>query len=137
MTPSCGRSLTGGRSPRTGGPPLRTDLPLAAYDGTEHFTPEHHLVLWESIPPGLRTTYFTIPQIPDEYLGAFRANGYRGRANDFRMLPEPLGHELAFCVWRIIELGGLVPHEPLDRLARCLAAVLESLPARERARRMS
>jgi integrase len=116
---------------------LRTDLPLAAYDGTEHFTPDHHLVLWESIPPGLRTTYFTIPRIPSEYVGAFRANGYRGRGIDFRMLPEPLGHELAFCVWRIIELGGLVPHEPFDRLARCLGAVLEALPAGERARRTS
>ncbi len=77
---------------------MRTDLPLAAYDGTDHFTPDHHLVLWESIPPGLRTLYFTIPQIPPEYLGAFRANGYRGRAIDFRMLPEPIAHELAFCV---------------------------------------
>ena len=116
---------------------MRTDLPLAAYDGTEHFTPDHHLVLWESIPPGLRTTYFTIPRIPPEYLGAFRANGYRGRAIDFRMLPDPIGHELAFCVWRIIELGGLVPHEPLDRLARWLSAVLETLPADERVRRIS
>jgi hypothetical protein len=116
---------------------LRTDLPLAAYDGTEHFTPDHHLVLWESIPPGLRMTYFTIPQISPEYLGAFRANGDRSRAIDFRILPEPIGHELAFCVWRIIELGGLVPHEPLDRLARYLRAVLEALPAGERARRTS
>ena len=116
---------------------MRTDLPLAAYDGTDHFTPDHHLVLWESIPAGLRTLYFTIPQIPPEYLGAFRANGYRGRAIDFRMLPEPVAHELAFCVWRTIELGGLVPHEPLDRLARWLSAVLRSLPAGERARRTS
>ena len=56
---------------------MRTDLPLAACDSTEHFTPDHHLVLWESIPPGLRTAYFTIPRVPEEYLGAFRANGYR------------------------------------------------------------
>jgi hypothetical protein len=116
---------------------LRTDLPLAAYDGTEHFTPDHHLELWESIPPGLRTAYFTIPRVPEEYLGAFRANGYRDRAIDFRMLPEPIAHELAFCVWRIIELGGLVPYDPLDRLARWLSAVLEALPADERARRIS
>jgi integrase len=116
---------------------LRTDLPLAAYDGTEHFTPDHHVLLWESIPAALRTSYFTIPQIPPEYLGAFRANGDRGRAIDFRMLPAPLAHELAFCLWRIIELGGLVPYEPLDRLARHLAAVLEAMPARERARRTS
>lgn len=116
---------------------MRTDLPLAAYDGTEHYTPDHHLVLWESIPPGLRTLYFTIPRIPPEYLGAFRANGDRGRAIDFRMLPEPIGHELAFCVWRIIELGGLVPYEPFDRMARHLAGVLAALPAGERARRTS
>jgi integrase len=116
---------------------LRTDLPLAAYDGTEHFTPDHHLVLWESIPLGLRTTYFTIPQIPTEYLGAFRANGDRGRAIDFRMLPEPIGHELAFCVWRIIELDGMVLYDPLDRLARHLAAVLDGLPSGARARRTS
>ena len=44
------------------------------------------------------------------------------------MLPEPIAHELAFCVWRIVELGGLVPYEPLDRLARHLAAVLDALP---------
>ena len=116
---------------------MRTDLPLAAYDGTEHFQPDHHLALWASIPPGLRTTYFTIPRIPPEYLGAFRPNGDRGRAIDFGMLPEPIAHELAFCVWRIIELGGLVPYEPLDRLARHLAAVLDALPPRERARRTS
>jgi integrase len=116
---------------------LRSDLPLAAYDGTEHFTPDHHQVLWQSIPSGLRTTYFTIPQIPREYVGAFRANGDRGRAIDLRMLPEPIGHELAFCVWRIIELGGLVPHEPLHRLALHLAAVLDTLPAGEHARRTS
>jgi integrase len=116
---------------------LRSDLPLAAYDGTEHFTPDHHLVLWESIPPGLRQTYFTIPKIPGEYVGAFRANGDRGRAIDLRPLPKPIAHELAFCVWRIIELGGLVPYEPLDRLARHLAAVLAALPAGERARRTS
>ena len=116
---------------------MRSDLTLAAYDGTEHFAPEHHLVLWESIPPGLRTTYFTIPRIPTEYLGAFRANGDRGRAIDLRMLPEPIGHELAFCVWRIIELGGLVPYDPLDRLARHLAAVLDGLPSGERGRRTS
>lgn len=116
---------------------MRTDLPLAAYDGTEHFTPDRRLVLWESIPPGLRTTYFTIPRIPPEYLGAFRANGDRSRAIDLRMLPEPIGHELAFCVWRIIELGGLVPYDPLGRLARHLAAVLQALPAGERARRPS
>src|SRR6516165_2093215 len=137
MTPSCEQSRTGARSPRTGGPRLRTDLPLAAYDGTDHFTPGHHIVLWESIPSGLRTLYFTIPQIPPEYLGAFRANGDRSRAIDFRMLPEPNAHELAFCVWRTIELGGMVPHEPLDRLARWLSAVLESIPAGERARRTS
>ena len=101
---------------------MRTDLPLAAFDGTEHFTPEHHLVLWESIPAGLRHLYFTIPRIPAEYLGAFKANGDRGRAIDLRMLPEPIAHELSFCVWRIVELGGLVPHEPLDRFARHLAA---------------
>jgi hypothetical protein len=116
---------------------LRTDLPLAAYDGTEHFQPDRHLMLWESIPSVLRTTYFTIPRIPSEYLGAFRPNGDRGRAIDFGMLPEPLAHELAFCVWRIIELGGLVPYERLDRLARHLAAVLEGLPPAERARRPS
>jgi integrase len=116
---------------------LRSDLPLAAYDGTEHFTPERHLALWESIPPGLRTTYFTIPSVPEEYLGAFRANGDRGRGIDLRMLPDAIAHELAFCVWRIIELGGLVPYEPLDRLARHLAAVLAALPASERARRTS
>lgn len=116
---------------------MRTDLPLAAFDGTEHFTPEHHLVLWESIPAGLRHLYFTIPRIPAEYLGAFKANGDRGRAIDLRMLPEPIAHELSFCVWRIVELGGLVPHEPLDRLARHLAAVLDALPAGERARRSS
>ena len=116
---------------------MRTDLPLAAFDGTDHFTPDHHVLLWESIPPGLRTTYFTIRQIPPEYLGAFRANGDRGRAINFRILPEPLAHELAFCVWRIIELGGLVPYEPLDRLARHLAAVLEAMPAGERAQRTS
>jgi Phage integrase family len=92
-----------------------------------------NIYAWVTDDAELGTTYFTIPQIPD-YLGAFRASGCRGRV-DFRMLPEPLGHELAFCVWRIIELGGLVPHEPLDRLARCVAAVLELLPARERARR--
>ena len=116
---------------------MRSDLPLAAYDGTEHFMPDHHLVLWESIPPGLRTMYFTIPQIPAEYLGALKANGDRGGAIDLRMLPEPIAHELAFCVWRIIELGGLVPYEPLDRLARRLAAVLAMLPAGERGRRTS
>ena len=37
------------------------------------------------------------------------------------MLPEPIAHELAFCVWRIIELGGLVPYHP----ARPLGAVAE------------
>ena len=94
-------------------------------------------MLWESIPAGLRTLYFTNPQIPPEYVGAFRANGDRGRAIDFRILPEPIAHEFAFCVWRTIELGGLVPHEPFDRLARWLSAVLTSLPAGERARRTS
>jgi integrase len=116
---------------------LRTDVPLSAHDGSEHFTEDHHLVLWESIPPGLRHTYFTVAKIPPEYLGAFKANGDRGRTIDFRMLPEPIAHELAFCVWRLIELGALVPYEPLDRLARHLAGVLDELPARERARRTS
>ncbi len=117
---------------------MRTDLPLAAYDGTDHFTPERHLTLWESIPAGLRHTYFTVAVIPPEYIGAFRVyDGDRGRGIDFRMLPEPMAHELAFCVWRLIELGALVPYEPLDRLARSLAEVLAALPAGDRARRTS
>ena len=45
------------------------------------------------------------------------------------LLADPLDRELAWCCWRIIELGGRVPVAALQSLIRWLASTVEDHPA--------
>ena len=85
--------------------------------------------LWAMIPAGMRLSRFHASTVPDQYRNAF-VNSSAWRAGiDLSGLPAPMRRELAWCVFRIIELGGKVPTPLLGMLARRLSEVIADLGA--------
>src|ERR1017187_6618529 len=85
--------------------------------------------LWAAIPAGMRLSRFHALTVPDQYRDAFvRSSAWRAGI-DLSGLPAPMRRELAWCVFRIIDLGGKVPTPSLGMLARRLSEVIADLGA--------
>jgi integrase len=81
-------------------------------------------VLWAAVPEGMRLSRFAESSVPAQYAGAFCHDGTWRAGVDLSCLPEPMLREVAWCVFRIIELGGKIPTPTLSMLVRRLGEVL-------------
>ena len=81
-------------------------------------------VLWAAVPGQMRLSRFAESSVPPQYAGAFCQDGTWRAGGDLSHLPGPMRREVAWCVFRIIELGGKIPTPALSMLARRLGEVL-------------
>lgn len=79
--------------------------------------------LWQAMPADMRTSLFTIDAFPDRYQGALAGSGSR-RDLDLSALPEMMQREIAWCVFRLAERGGVVRADGMTALARRLAEAI-------------
>jgi integrase len=84
-------------------------------------------VLWETVPIGMRLTYFSPDTVPGEYRGGLGEKRGRRTGLDLSALPEPMRTELAWCVFRIIDQGGRVDIGHMRMLVRRLSEVISDL----------
>ena len=80
--------------------------------------------LWAAVPEAMRLSRFAESSVPAQYAGAFCHDGTWRAGVDLSCLPEPMRREVAWCVFRIIELGGKIPTPALSMLVRRLGEVL-------------
>ena len=80
--------------------------------------------LWTAVPEPMRLSCFAESSVPPEYAGAFCHDGTWRAGVDLSQLPAPMRGELAWCVFRIIELGGKIPTPGLSMLVRRLGEVI-------------
>jgi integrase len=80
--------------------------------------------LWAAVPEGMRLSRFAESSVPAQYAGAFCHDRTWRAGVDLSGLPEPMRREVAWCVFRIIELGGKIPTPTLSILVRRLGEVL-------------
>ena len=101
-------------------------LPEAMRDGSGCYAPGVLDTLWPALPGRFRTVELVSAGLGSEDLAAFSpGRGVRGFRVKFRLLPDPVDRELAWCCWRIPEPGGRVPVAALQSLVRWLAATAE------------
>jgi integrase len=79
--------------------------------------------LWASVPPGLRLPRLSPGTVPERYRGGFAGDGRSYPAVDVSGLPGPMGQEVTWCIFRIIELGGRVQMPGTVMLARRLTEI--------------
>jgi integrase len=84
--------------------------------------------LWAAMPEQMRLTRFAADTVPPQYAGAFCHAGTWRAGLDLSPLPEPMRREVAWCVFRIIELGGTIPSPGLSMLVRRLSEVIADRP---------
>jgi len=85
--------------------------------------------LWAAVPPRLRAVEIVSTDLPDTDLAAFIiSSDCRSFRLNFAGLPEPLDRELAWCCWRIIDLGGRVPVGSLQSLILWLVNTATDTP---------
>jgi integrase len=84
--------------------------------------------LWAAVPEQMRLSRFAPDTVPPQYAGAFCHDGTWRAGLDLSGLPEPMSRELAWCVFRIIELGGTIPSPGLSILVRRLGEVIADRP---------
>ena len=109
------RLVTGGREAAT------IDWVEAARGGCDPRALED---LWANVPEPMRLSRFAESSVPPEYAGAFCRDGTWRAGVDLSPLPEPMRREVAWCVFRIIELGGKIPTPGLSMLVRRLGEVI-------------
>lgn len=80
--------------------------------------------LWAGLPEAMRLACFAEPTVPPQYAGAFCHDGTWRAGIDLSGLPEPMRREVAWCVFRIIELGGKIPTPNLSMLVHRLGEVV-------------
>jgi integrase len=78
----------------------------------------------------MRLTYFTRDTVPEQYRDGLGQRRDRPLGVDLTGLPEPMRKELAWCIWRIIELGGRVYITHTRMLARWIADTVNDLGLR-------
>lgn len=83
--------------------------------------------LWAAVPPRLRTLEIVSAELSAEDLAAFTRD-CRGFRLSFAGLAEPLDRELAWCCWRIIDLGGRVPVGAMQSLILWLVNTVTDAP---------
>lgn len=80
--------------------------------------------LWESLPPECRVDHIDKKNMPDMYRGAIRPKKSGGDwttcALNFRGLPEPMTWEIAWLLYREIQLGRYVNPDGFNPMARVL-----------------
>jgi integrase len=82
--------------------------------------------LWAGIPERMRLSCFTAGSVPADYVGAF-CPGLPHGGVDLAGLPGPMRTEVAWCVYRIIELGGKIPTPAFGMLVHRLQEVVTDL----------
>lgn len=80
--------------------------------------------LWAAVPEPMRLSCFSESTVPPQYAGAFCYDGTWWAGVDLSGLPERMRRELAWCVFRIIKLGGKVPTPGLSMLVHRLGEVI-------------
>ena len=80
--------------------------------------------LWAGVAESMRLSRFAESTVPPRYAGAFCHDGTWRAGVDLSRLPEPMSRELAWCLFRIIELGGKIPTPHLSMLVHRLGEVL-------------
>jgi integrase len=86
--------------------------------------------LWATVPEPMRLLRFAESSVPAEYAGGFCHDGTWRTGVDLADLPQPMRRELAWCVFRIIELGGKIPTPTFSMLARRLGEVIDDRAGR-------
>jgi integrase len=95
-------------------------------DSSGFYRPEVLDTLWSGMPERLRTVELDSTALPAEDLTAFTVTrNCRTFRLRFHLLPEPVDRELAWCCWRIIELGGRVPVGAMQSLILWLTNTAE------------
>jgi hypothetical protein len=86
--------------------------------------------LWTAVPEQMRLLRFAPDTVPPQYAGAFCHDGTWRAVVDLSHLPEPMRREVAWCIFRIINLGGTIPTPALSMLVRRLGEVIAGQPGR-------
>jgi integrase len=86
--------------------------------------------LWAAVPQPMRLTRFAASTVPAGYAAAFCHDPTWQAGVDLSQTPEPMRRELAWCVFRVIELGGKIPTPTLSILVRRLGEVVADRGAR-------
>jgi integrase len=79
--------------------------------------------LWAAVPESMRLSRFAESTVPAGYAAAFCHDRTWQTGVDLSQLPEPMRRELAWCVFRIIELGGKIPTPGVSILVRRIGEV--------------
>lgn len=95
-----------------------------AYDGDVHHDHSPALLaqLWADLPDPFRLDLFGPADMPPDIAPALRI--YRGSRTgriNVAQLPEPLRQEMAWAIWRVIDLGGIVPVSATSQIVTLLA----------------
>jgi integrase len=88
------------------------------------YRPARLAELWQAMPADMRTDRFTTAAFPDRYRGAFTEHSGWRAGLDLSVLPVVMRQELAWCVFKIAERGGVVPADLMTALTRRLAEVI-------------
>jgi integrase len=80
--------------------------------------------LWAAVPDSMQLRCFAESSVPPRYAGAFCHDGTWRTGVDLTGLPELMRREVAWCVFRIIELGGKIPTPALSMLVHRLGEVI-------------
>ena len=86
--------------------------------------------LWSAVPGPMRLSRFAPGTVPPQYASAFCHGGTWRAGVDLSHLPDPMRREVAWCIFRIIELGGTIPTPALSMLVRRLGEVIADQPGR-------
>ena len=93
-------------------------------------SPQALEALWTGVPEQMRLLRFAPGTVPPQYAGAFCHDGTWRAGADLSHLPEPMRREVAWCVFRIIDLGGTIPAPGLSMLVHRLGEVIADQPGR-------
>ncbi|MCX4750313.1 tyrosine-type recombinase/integrase [Kitasatospora sp. NBC_01287] len=98
-------------------------------DASGLFQAEELQAMWDGVPQRFRTVELTSGALGSADLAAFLvATHQRSFRLRFGQLPEPMDREMAWCCWRIVELGGRVPVGALGSMLTWLARAVEDDP---------
>jgi integrase len=106
---------------------MRAEELLSGLDASRFATEEANSALWEAIPPEMRMLRFTEHSVPPRYRGGFAWRPDHPGGPDLAGLPTVLGRELAWCVFRIVDRGGVVVPSDMSVLVRRLGEVVADL----------
>ena len=84
--------------------------------------------LWAAVPEEMRLLRFAPGTVPPQYAGAFCRDGTWRAGVDLSHLPDPMRREVAWCIFRIIGLGGTIPTPGLGMVVRRLGEVIAGQP---------